>query len=277
MPRSKQPSANRGRFVGKVAAVTGSARGIGKNTCRAFGREGAQVVICDIDEESGRATEAELLEEGISVEFLCVDLICKGAPQAMVKQIVQQWGRLDVLVNNAKSGQRANLLEEDEDSWDLGMSVTLKAAFFASQEAIPAMGRVGGGSIVNVSSVLGMLSGPHSPSYHAAKAALVQMTRYLAVEAGGYGTRVNCVMPGFIVQDEHGPRYERDDNRRYREIVEFAHPLGFRGKSDDIANAVLFLSSPEAAFINGETLVVDGGLTLQEQSGLLFRFETAAT
>lgn len=268
-----QPHPKEGRFAGKVAAVTGGARGIGRNIARAFGREGALVVICDIDEPKGRATESELCEQGISAEFLSVDLSQRGAPQAMVQKIVQRSGRLDILVNNARSGQRTSLLEEDEDTWEEGISVTLRAAFFASQEAIRVMSKIDGGNIVNFSSVAALLTCDESPIYHIAKAGLLQMTRYLAAHAGKYGVRINAVLPGFIVQDDHKARYERDDNQRYREIAEFAHPMGHIGESDDVANAVLFLCSPEASFISGQCLNVEGGLTLQEQSGLIYRFD----
>lgn len=261
-----------GRFVGQVAAVTGSARGIGKNIARAFGREGALVIICDINEKKGRATVSELREQGISAEFLGVDLKQRGTPQAMVQLIAQRWGRLDILVNNARSGRRVSLLEEDEDSWEEGISVTLRAAFFASQEAIRVMSENGGGSIVNIGSIIALMTCHQSPIYHIAKAGLVQMTRYFAANTGGVGIRVNAVLPGFIVQDEHRRRYERDDNQTYREIAEFCHPVGDVGASDDVANAVLFLCSPEANFISGQSLVVDGGLTIQEQSDLLYRF-----
>ncbi len=276
MKKRKQSNRKESRFAGQVVAVTGSARGIGKNIACAFGREGALVAICDIDEDKGRATESELRQQGIVAEFLYVDLSQRHAPQTMVQQIVQRWGRLDILVNNARSGRRTSLLEEDEDTWEEGVSVTLRAAFFASQEAIRAMSQTGGGSIVNISSVSALVIGTESPVYHIAKAGLLQMTRYLAAHAGGSSVRVNAVLPGFIVQDEHQARYEGDDNQRYREIAEFCHPLRHVGKSDDVANAALLLCTPEASFISGECLVVDGGLTLQDQSDLIYRFDSEA-
>jgi NAD(P)-dependent dehydrogenase (short-subunit alcohol dehydrogenase family) len=259
------------RFANKVALITGSARGIGKNIARAFGQEGANVAICDINLEDGKATEKKFVDEGISAGFFHIDLSIRGKPQAMVQQVTGRYGGIDILVNNAHSGKHASLLEEDDDSWENGVSVTLRAAFFSSQEAIRVMSQAEGGNIVNISSVLAFLSCHKSPIYHIAKAGLVQMTRYLADHAGKYGVRVNAVSPGFIIQDEHKMRYERDDNQRFREIAEFCHPLRHLGCSDDVANAVLFLCSPEASFITGQNIIVDGGLTIQEQNDLVFR------
>jgi len=269
-----QSHSEEGRFTGRVVVVTGSARGIGKNIVRAFGREGGIIAICDIDKQKGKATESELHKQGISAKFLYVDLRQKGAPQAMIQQVVQRWGRLDILVNNARSGQRVDLFEENEDTWEEGISITLRAAFFASQEAIRVMSQISGGSIVNISSIAALLTCHESPIYHIAKAGLLQMTRYLAVYVGHHRIRINAVLPGFIVHNEHRARYKRHNNQHYREIAKFCHPMGYIGQSNDVANAVLFLCSPEASFISGQCLVVDGGLTLQEQSGLVFRFDT---
>lgn len=275
---SAQQKSSEQHFAGKVVAVTGSARGIGKNIARVFGLQGARVAICDIDQEKGRTTQSELCQQGIEADFFQVDLSQRGEPQAMIRQIVQRQGRIDVLVNNARSGRRVPMLEEDDDSWEEGMAVTLKAAFFASQEAIRAMKQTGGGGrIVNISSVAAHFTCHESPTYHIAKAGLLQMTRYLAAQAGSYGVCVNAVLPGFVVQDEHRERYERDENRNYREIAEFCHPTGRVGESDDVAKIVLFLCSTEASFISGQCIVVDGGLTLQDPSDLVYRFSQKFT
>ena len=260
-----------GRFTGLVAGVTGSARGIGRNIARALGREGARVVLCDIDAQNGSAAESDLRQEGVAAEFLRVDLGQKGAPQAMIGEIVRRCGRIDILVNNARAKRRTTLFSEDEESWDAGMAVNLKAAFFASQEAMRLMSQSGGGNIVNISSIAATLACQESPAYHISKAGLVQMTRYLAAHAPA-GIRVNAVLPGFVVQDEHRARYEGDENLAYRRTVEFCHPMGRAGSSEDVANAVLFLCSPASSFISGQCLVVDGGLTLHEPSDLLLRF-----
>lgn len=256
-----------GWCAGKVVAVTGAARGIGKNIAARFAREGAKVVVCDLNAQGGGKAAAD-----IGAQFLEVDLAKRGSPQEMVRAVVAKWGRLDVLVNNARSGERAAPFAETEEGWDVLMSVTLRAAFFASQEAVLAMSKTGGGVIVNVGSIAAEMVCAESPAYHIAKAGLEQMTRWFAVESGARGVRVNAVLPGFIVQDEHRARYDRQDNAEYRRLAEFCHPAGRVGTSDEVAEAVLFLASPGAGFITGECLVIDGGSTLQEQFGLLHRF-----
>lgn len=260
-----------GYLTGQVAIVTGSARGIGKSIARALGKEGAHVVIADVDGPGGKGTTGELRQQGLSVAFLLVDLSRKGGSRRMIREVVRKMGRVDILVNNACSVERHPFLEETEQSWDTGMSVALKAAFFASQEAIRAMAKKGGGSIVNISSIAATLACHESVVYHIAKAGLEQMTRVLASVAGPHGVRVNSVCPGFIVQDEHRSRYSRRANRHYRILAESCHPMGRVGTADDVARAALFLCSSAAAFITGHSLIVDGGATLQEQFSLIRR------
>ena len=260
------------KFSNKVVLVTGGARGIGKKIAYGFAKEGPDVIICDVNEAQGKSTCREFKEEGLSVKFLQIDLSKKGAPQEMIRQVVKDFGKLDVLVNNARSGERVEFCEETDDTWDLGMAVTLRAAFFASQEAIRAMSQKREGCIVNIGSVASFLVCQESPVYHVAKAGLMHLTKYLAVHGGAYGVRVNAVQPGFIVQDEHIERYERDDDKEYKKTAEFCHPLGYVGKSNDIANFILFICSPEAPFVTGQCITLDGGLTIQEQSSLVFNF-----
>ncbi len=262
-----------GKFQNKVVVVTGSGEGIGKNIARAFGKEGALVVVCGKDVEKGKYTTEEFKKEGIAVKRIAIDLGKKRAPQKMVQWVVKECGKIDILVNNARSGVRKLLIEETEESWEEGISVTLRAAFFTSQEAIRYMQKSGGGAIVNISSVAGEVVGHDSAVYHIAKAGMIQMTRYMAVHAGKFGVRVNCILPGFIIKDEYIKRFERADNEEFRETVKFLHPLGKTGGSDDVAKAVLFLSSSEASFITGQALHVDGGLTIQDQNNIVFRFK----
>ncbi|MBI2901283.1 MAG: SDR family oxidoreductase [Planctomycetes bacterium] len=261
------------RLEGKVALVTGGARGIGRNIVKALSAEGARVLFADVDAGGAAGTLERFRAEGRRVDWLQIDLRAEGAPVQMVHDAVRMAGRLDILVNNARSGRRVGFLEEDDRTWEEGLSVTLKASFFATQEAVRVMSAGGGGSIVSIGSIAAFMACRESPVYHIAKAGLVQMTRYFAVHAGPHGVRVNAVLPGFIVQDEYRGRYEGEENAEYRRTAESCHPGGRTGFSDEVAAAVVFLCSQDAAFVNGHSLVVDGGATLQEQFGLLRRHD----
>lgn len=262
----------RAQFSDKVVLVTGSTSGIGKNIACAFGTEGATTVITGHNRNKGLLTERELKKSGIDAYYFPKDLNVSGASRQLIIDIVKRFGKIDILVNNARAGKRMSLLEETEDNWNDTFSVSLKAAFFLSQEAIRFMKLKRKGSIVNISSVAGFVAGHDSASYQTAKAAMIHMTRYMALNAGEYGIRVNCIAPGLIIKDEFISRYSNKSNSSYRQIAEYAHPLRRTGRSGDIAQAVLFLCSEMASFITGQCLPVDGGLTIQDQSGLLFRF-----
>lgn len=262
------------KITDRVVIITGGARGIGKNIAQKFGRMGDQVIICDLDEGVGDIIISNFKEHGLNVDFFPVDLSQKGTPQRMIQQVANKYGKIDILVNNARSGDKTSLFEETENTWDKTLSVTLKGAFFASQEAIQHMSEKRKGVIINIGSVVANYACDQSPSYHIAKAGVTQMTRYLALQAGRYNIRVNCVVPGFIVKDEHKDRFEDEKNIQYRKIAELSHPIGHIGSSDDVADAVIFLCSPQATFITGQELVVDGGLTIQEQSCLLYKYNS---
>ncbi len=261
------------KFTNKVVLVTGAAQGIGKNIARVFGSEGAKVFIVDIDSKAAEMTCCEFQKKKIKAEFLAADLSARGGPQNIVNQVVKKAGRLDILVNNAGIGKQRTLLEESEDHWDASMNINLRAVFFASQAAIKVMKKNDGGSIVNIGSVAGFMTCHQAPSYHAAKAGINQITKYLAAYAGPFGVRVNAVLPGFIVKDENRKTFEKKDNAYYRHIALSCHPSGTVGSADDVSAAVLFFCSAGSRFITGQNLTVDGGLTLQEQSGLVFRFD----
>ncbi len=260
-------------FANQIVVVTGSGRGIGKNIAYEFGLRGARIVLCDINQKAGKETLNEFTQKQIQSSFISADLSRKGAARELIEKVVKLYGKIDILINNAKFCEKTNLFTETEETWEKGINVTLKAAFFASQAAIVAMRKAGGGAIVNISSVEAILSGIDSPVYHIAKAGMLQMTRYLAVNAGKYQVRVNAILPGFIVQDESRQKYNATSNSRYRKIAEFCHPGKQIGDSKDIAEVALFLSSSQAKFITGQLLTVDGGLTIQEQSSLLYRFD----
>lgn len=264
-------------FKYKIVAVTGAARGIGKTITERFAQQGAHVFVCDRDQAAGEALVESLRTAGHAADFVQVNLASPGEPERMIREVCSKAGRLNILVNNARSGSRVPFLQETDASWEAGISVTLKAAFFASQEATKHMKDTGGGAILNISSVAAHLATHESSSYHIAKAAMVQMTRHMAASAGGYGVRVNCICPGFIVQDEHRKRFDSDDNAIYRAQAEHCHPLGTVGTASDVAEACLFLCSTSARFITGEVMMLDGGATLNEQFCLLRDFVTRKT
>lgn len=260
-----------GDFQGKVALVTGAARGIGFAIARTLGQHGATVVIADIQAQGTTRAVEELSKRGVQARSLIVDLAAPGAATAMVEQVVRDCGRVDVLVNNARAGKRLSLFDETEENWDLAVDVGLKASFFGSQAAIRTMKDAGGGAIVNIASVAGALVTKEAASYHATKAGLLQLTRYLAVAGGPCGVRVNAVLPGLIVQTEHRARYDAPENAAYRRLVGQYQPLGAPGSEDDVAEAVRYLCSPAAKYVSGSCLTLDGGATTQEQFGMLLR------
>lgn len=261
-----------GDYDGKTALVTGSARGIGRTIARRLAEEGARVIIADINVEAGLSTAEFLRQAGHDASFLLVDLSVSGAGAVMIDTAVKLVGSVDLLVNNARAGKRQSLLEETEENWDLAIDVGLKSAFFASQATIAHLRKTGHrGAIVNVASVAAVLATNESPSYHASKAGLLQLTRYLAVAAGPHGVRVNCVLPGLIIQDEHRARFDAADNEAFRKAASRYQPLGDVGSEADVAEAVVYLCSERARYVSGSCLVIDGGATVQEQFGLLLR------
>jgi hypothetical protein len=231
-------------FCGKVVAVTGAGRGIGKNIADLFERKGATVARCDRNSH-------ELNE----------DLSNPRAGRHLVEEIMQKFGRIDVLVNNARSNLRNTLWDETEEEWDFEMAVGVRAPYFLSKHALYWME---GGSIVIVGSVTANVVSHESAAYQVSKGAQLQLTRVLAKMGASRGVRVNIVLPGSIVQDEHRERYNREDNAEYRKRTEDVHLTDGPGTSDDVANAVAFLASDLSKFTTGASLVVDGGLTIQD-------------
>ena len=261
------------RMSDKVCLITGAGRGIGSNIAHAMGMAGGAIALSDINPERGAAVRDELTAKGVVAEFFPADLSAKGEPRRVLEAVVQRFGGLHVLVNNARAGKRASFAEESEENWDLTMGVNLRAAFFLVQAALPLMSK--NSVIVNIGSLSGLLVSQESPSYQVSKAGLLHLTRYLAMQAGAKGIRVNTVLPGFIVQDEHRALYDGSDTEqsKYREVAEAIHPLrGGPGYSGDIASAVMFLASEEARFITGQQLIVDGGLSIQDPTNLAFLY-----
>ena len=251
------------KFKDKVVLVTGGAAGIGKATALRFAEEGAQVVICDLNEAVGQET-VKLL--GAKAAFYKVNVASRAEVQAWVEAVVAKYGRIDVIVNNAgvlRDGQLVKVKEGQltgqmaEADFDLVVSVNLKGVFNCSQAVAPVMIKQGGGVILNATSIVGLDGNFGQTNYVATKAGVIGITKVWARELGRYGIRVNAVAPGFTATEMVTAMPEKIlDGMKART------PLGRLGEPRDIANAYLFLASDEAAFITGETLRVDGGIVV---------------
>ena len=247
------------RLLDKVAIVTGSASGIGRATALRFAQEGAKVVVVtDQRIALGEETVDLIRAAGGTAAFVRADVGIAADVTNMVRFAVDTFGRLDILVNNAARG-RGTLLEMTEEDWDRTQAVCLKSVWLGARAAYPEMVKVGGGTIINISSVNGIAASPGSGAYNAAKGGVNQLTKALAIDLGKYHIRVNAVLPGHI--GTHPQLYENNP----AELWGFteACPIGRIGTADDIASAVLFLASDDASWITGSLLTVDGGMTAQ--------------
>ena len=246
---------------GKVALVTGGNSGIGRGIAHRFAREGATVIIAGRDAAKGGKVMAELRELGTEAAFFAIDLADEAAVQALIGDIDSRFGRLDVAVNNAGLGSRRGGVEEGDgpgERWRKMRGPNLDSGYFVSAHALPLMQRSGGGAIVNISSTA-TLHGNWG-LYCIAKAAVEGMTRAFAAEGAPMGIRVNCVSPGWIATD-----MELDLSASGNEDGEWDMPpslLDRMGTPNEIAAAVYFLASGEASFITGQTLIVDGGMSV---------------
>ena len=258
------------RLEGQVAVVTGGATGLGGAISRKFAAEGASVLIADMDEETASSTAEEIKAEDGVVDVIRADVSVHDDIRGMIERAAGQWGRLDILVNNAFSAMavvRGGAEEITEEEWDLGMAVLVKAMFLGAKYAVPEMRKSGGGSIVNMSSVHGLLVAEDWLIYETGKTAVIGLTRQMACQYGPDSIRVNAICPGHIVT-ENIQAAMWEDNPGGLRLFENAYPLRRAGKPVEIANAALFLCSGESSFVTGHALVVDGGLTVQVQENL---------
>ena len=248
------------RLENKVALISGGARGIGAVEAQMFAQEGAKVVIGDVLVDEGRQVEAEIIELGGECVFVHLDVTDERAWQDAVAVTVARFGKLDILVNNAGIARINTVEDTTSDEWDLVMDINAKGVFLGTKSAIPELRKVGGGSIVNISSIAG-LTGGRTSSYAASKGAVRLLSKSTAIQYASEGIRCNSVHPGVIETPMTSPIML--NTREGRELNETRHPMGRIGQPEDIAYGVLFLASDESSFMTGSELVIDGGLTAQ--------------
>ena len=239
----------------KIAIVTGGASGIGKETVKAFVDKGASVVIVDYNEENGKAFEQEMLDTGAEVMFKLVDVSKEQKVKNLIKETVDSYGQLDIIVNNAGVGILKDTHELEYEEYKNVIDINQDGVYFGCRYAIPEMLKTGGGCIVNTSSILGFVGQAGALPYNASKGAVNTMTKSLAAEYADRNIRVNSVNPGYV---ESGMVNREELGDFYDQLVE-KHPIGRLGKAEEIAHAIVFLCENE--FVTGINLLVDGGYT----------------
>ena len=249
------------RLKGKVALISGAAKGMGAVEARMFAKEGASLVLGDVLEDEGAKLALEISSGGASCVFTPLDVRKTSQWESAVTKATSAYGRLDVLVNNAGVTSRMNLLDTTEEDWDRVLDINAKGSFLGIKAVIPAMRKSGGGSIVNISSQLGLVGGDFSsPQYQASKGAVRILTKSVAIQYASEGIRCNSVHPAPIETDMTAD--VRADKNRLADMVRRI-PMGRYGKPEEVAYAVLYLASNESSFVTGSELVVDGGWTAQ--------------
>ena len=246
------------RLSGRVALISGAARGLGAAQAELFAREGAAVVIGDVLAERAEELAAGLREDGLLATAVELDVRDAGAWAEAVAVAESEHWRLDLLVNNAGVVAFGGADEADEEEWERVLAVNQRGVFLGMRAAIPALRRAGGGAIVNISSVFGVGAVPGYFAYQASKAAIVQMTRAAAVEYAAEGIRVNSVAPGLVITEMTAGEPEEAVQANLE-----ATPMGRAGTPEEIAHGVLYLASEESAYVTGVNLAIDGGYLAQ--------------
>ena len=248
------------RLQGKVALITGAARGQGAEEARRFAKEGAKVVLADVTDQEGTAVAAEIAEMGGDALYVHLDVTNEDEWDAAVQSAVASFGKLDILVNTAGIWRRGHVLETSSDQWDDIMDVNAKGVFLGTKAAIPEMRKAGGGSIVNISSTAGLVGSKTSAAYSASKGAVRIFTKSTAVQYAAEGIRANSIHPGPIDTDM-GDQVWPDAASKSASVTRTA--LNRMGTPEDIAYGALYLASDESSFVTGSELVIDGGVTAQ--------------
>jgi len=244
------------RLENKVVIITGAGSGIGKETALLFAKEGAKVVVADVNEKAGEETVVDIKKNGEGF-FVKLDVSNREQSKQMVKTTLEKYGRIDVLINNAGIVQDAFVSKMTEEQWDKVININLKGVFNCTQAVVEIMMNQGKGVIINTSSIVGLNGNVGQVNYAATKAGLIGMTKTLAKELGKKGIRVNAVAPGFIAT----PMTSNVPDK-ILEMMKEKTPLRRLGEAKDVAYAYLYLASDEANFVNGAVLCVDGGLII---------------
>lgn len=252
------------RVEEKVAVVTGGALGIGRAACLLLAREGAVVAVTDILDEEGLQVLEEIQSTGGTAQFWHLDVASEREVKAVVGKIKNAFGRIDILVNNAGiAGDNRPTHELSEEQWNRVIDINVKGVFLCTKHVVPHMKNSGGGSIINLSSIYGLVGAPDIPPYHASKGAVRLMSKTDALLYAKDHIRVNSVHPGYIwtplvealgEEAEEGPA-------AFRRRLDRLHPIGHIGEAEDVAYGILYLASDESKFVTGSELVIDGGYT----------------
>ena len=248
------------RLEGKVALITGAARGQGAAEARMFAQEGAKVILADVTDQEGMAVAAEIAEAGGDALYVHLDVTNEDEWESAVQSAVASFGKLDILVNNAGIWRRGHVLETSSDQWDEIMDVNAKGVFLGTKAVIPEMRKAGGGSIINISSTAGLVGSKTSAAYSASKGAVRIFTKSTAVQYAAEGIRANSIHPGPIDTDM-GDQVWPDATSREAAVARTA--VARIGTANDIAYGALYLASDESSFVTGSELVIDGGVTAQ--------------
>ncbi len=253
------------RVKSKIAVVTGGAMGIGRSACVLLAREGAVVAVTDVVEDKGHKAATAIEQAGGKARFWRLDVSRESEVQSVFGEIERELGGIDVLVNNAGiSGVDKPTHEITEEEWDHLMGINVKGVFLCTKHAIPAMKRRGGGSIINLSSIYGIIGAGDIPPYHASKGAVRLMTKNDALIYARDRIRVNSVHPGFIWTPlVEKLAADRGSVAEIRKSLDARHPIGHVGEPDDIGWGIVYLASNESKFVTGSELVIDGGYTAQ--------------
>lgn len=254
------------RVEGKVAVVTGGVLGIGRATSLLLAKEGAKLAVVDIKDDDGQNVVDEIKRFGGTAKFWHLDTTLEDEVKNVFAEITREFGKIDVLINNAGiSGVDKPTHEISEAEWDKVISVNVKGVFLCTKHAIPHMQKAGGGSIINMSSIYGLIGAGDLPPYHASKGAVRLMSKNDALVYAKDKIRVNSVHPGFIWTPlvEELAKRSPDGVEAFRAHLDSLHPIGHIGEPDDIAYGVLYLASDESKFLTGSELVIDGGYTAQ--------------